>query len=209
MTPAFAPSSGARPVRILTPRDYRVMPWKNGGGTTTEIHIHPAGAGWDDFDWRAGIADIRQSGPFSSFPGIDRSILLLDCPDRSGMRLTIDGRDVDLPLRAFVDFAGEAATIGTLRGQPVRDFNVMSRRSRIRHECGCLVLPANALFQLRQRSLKFAYVAEGTVRVANNGPFIAVTAGSSFVGDGDGPVELRAGEAGCCLVWAAFYPSRA
>jgi environmental stress-induced protein Ves len=196
-------------LRILTPRDYRVLPWKNGGGTTTEICIHPEDAGWDDFEWRVGIADIARSGPFSSFPGIDRSILLLECPEDSGMRLTIDGAHVEMPPRQFIDFRGEAATMTTLRGQPVRDFNVMSRRSRIHHERGCLVLPADAPFQLGERGTKFAYVAEGSVRVPRNSGFVAVTASSSFVDEDDAPVELRAGEAGCCLVWAAFYPSRA
>ncbi|MBK9607139.1 MAG: HutD family protein [Betaproteobacteria bacterium] len=81
-------------IRLLHPLAYRAQPWKNGGGTTTEIAVHPEGAGWDDFLWRIGIADIRQSGPFSSFPGIDRSILLLDCPVGSGMTLTIDGTSV-------------------------------------------------------------------------------------------------------------------
>src|SRR5215212_12048276 len=103
-------------LRILAPRDYRVMPWKNGGGTTTEIYIHPEGAGWNEFEWRVGIADIGQSGPFSSFPGIARSIMLLECPEGSGMRLTVDGVDVDLPVREFFDFEGDAVTTGTLRG---------------------------------------------------------------------------------------------
>ena len=194
-------------LRILTPDDYRVMPWKNGGGTTTEIFIHPEGSGWDDFEWRVGIADIRQSGPFSSFPGIDRSIMLLECPAGSGMRLSIDGAHVDMPLRQFVDFRGESATLGTLAGQPVRDFNVMSRRSWIRHERGCLVLAANAPYRLGEQCSTFAYVADGAVGVSRNAGFVAVSAGSSFVDEGDASVELRAGDAGCCLVWAAFYPA--
>ncbi|TIV74879.1 MAG: HutD family protein, partial [Mesorhizobium sp.] len=32
-------------MRILRAADYRVMPWKNGGGTTTEIAVSPDGAG--------------------------------------------------------------------------------------------------------------------------------------------------------------------
>jgi environmental stress-induced protein Ves len=56
-------------LHVLTPRDYRVMPWKNGGGTTTEIWIHPEGAGWDDFEWRVGIADIGSRGRSRRFPG--------------------------------------------------------------------------------------------------------------------------------------------
>ena len=49
----------------------RPAPWKNGGGSTTEIAVWPNGAGLDEFDWRISLATITQSGPFSFFPGID------------------------------------------------------------------------------------------------------------------------------------------
>ena len=52
-------------------------PWKNGGGETAEIAVSPAGAGFDDFDWRISTAIVAQSGPFSGFPGVDR-VLTLD-----------------------------------------------------------------------------------------------------------------------------------
>ena len=55
-------------VRLLTPNDYRSMPWKNGAGRTTEIAVHPAGAALDAFAWRVSIADIERDGPFSRFP---------------------------------------------------------------------------------------------------------------------------------------------
>ena len=70
--------------RLLTPADYRPMPWKNGAGRTTEIAAHPAGAALDAFAWRVSIADVERDGPFSRFPGIDRTIVLLD---GAGMRL--------------------------------------------------------------------------------------------------------------------------
>src|SRR4029453_7140835 len=65
-------------VRLLTPNDYRSRPWKNGAGRTTEIAVHPAGAGLDAFAWRVSIASVERNGPFSAFPGIDRTIVLLD-----------------------------------------------------------------------------------------------------------------------------------
>jgi len=49
-----------------------VSPWRNGGGETREILSWPPGK--TDFDSRASIATIPQDGPFSSFPGNDRSI---------------------------------------------------------------------------------------------------------------------------------------
>jgi environmental stress-induced protein Ves len=52
-----------------------VSRWRNGGGETREIISWPPGQA--DFDWRASIATVAQDGPFSAFPGIDRSITLL------------------------------------------------------------------------------------------------------------------------------------
>ena len=60
--------------------ELHATPWKNGGGTTRQVACWPPGAGSDDFDWRVSIATIAASGPFSTFPGIDRTIMLLDGP---------------------------------------------------------------------------------------------------------------------------------
>ena len=190
-------------IRVLTPRDYRVMPWKNGGGTTTEIYIHPEGAGWDAFDWRVGIADITQSGPFSSFPGIDRSIMLLECPRGSGMRLTIDDRDVELPLHRFVDFSGEATTHGTLLGAPVRDFNVMSRRARVTHRCGCESLAGDSALQVPHGPWRFVHLVSGRIAVAAEETSIALNAGESLLADGVHELGIRTA-AHCEFVWAVF-----
>ena len=81
----------------------RAAPWKNGGGSTTEIAIAPLGAGFDDFDWRISLATITASGPFSSFPGIDRSLMLVD---GDSVQLTLDGtRKVLLNAAQHGDFA--------------------------------------------------------------------------------------------------------
>lgn len=106
------------------------MPWKNGRGRTAEIHVHPAGAGLAGLDWRASLADVEDDGPFSSFAGIDRTLVLLE---GNGIRLSGDG--VDVALRAAFDtceFSGDTAIRGTLIDGPVRDFNLMLRRDRIR-----------------------------------------------------------------------------
>jgi len=115
---------------LLSKENYRVTPWKNGGGQTTEIAIAPAGATLDDFDWRISLATIAQSGAFSSFPGIDRTLTLVE---GAGVALQIDGRPVDLSAEhRTVVFAGESAVHATVAGTTT-DFNVMSRRSRYRH----------------------------------------------------------------------------
>ena len=65
-------------MRILRAESYRRMPWKNGGGETTEIAVSPEGAGLDDFDWRVSMARVESSGPFSLFAGIDRTLAILE-----------------------------------------------------------------------------------------------------------------------------------
>ena len=44
------------------------MPWKNGGGETTEIAVSPPGAGLDDFDWRVAWRGSKPTGRSPPFP---------------------------------------------------------------------------------------------------------------------------------------------
>ncbi len=102
------------------------MPWKSGGGTTWEVALHPAGADWSSFGWRVSIAEVASDGPFSAFPGIDRTLVVLA---GHGMRLKGAG-DAPVDLRPYdaIAFAGEARVESTLIDGPTRDFNVMVRR---------------------------------------------------------------------------------
>lgn len=54
-------------MKLLLPETMRRMPWKNGGGITTEIAIAPPGATLDAFDWRISTARVEAAGPFSRF----------------------------------------------------------------------------------------------------------------------------------------------
>jgi environmental stress-induced protein Ves len=133
-------------------------PWKNGGGKTREIAAWPEGAGMDGFDWRVSIATIDQAGPFSAFAGVDRVIMLLD---GSGVRLRSGGGRIDHRLdrpQAPFAFAGDMALDCELLGGRSTDFNVMTRRGRVRAEVRVLtgdsqVAPAAAglLLALRGR----------------------------------------------------------
>lgn len=108
-----------------------VMAWKNGGGVTRELVCLPAGADLDHFDWRVSIADIARSGPFSRFAGIDRCIVLLE---GDGVLLHSEQgwqQALTTPGEPF-HFAGEAPCQATLLGTASRDFNVMTRRGRVR-----------------------------------------------------------------------------
>ena len=122
--------------RSLGPGDYRLMPWKNGRGVTTEIAIHPPSAdlAGKPFDWRVSMADVKQDGDFSSFPGYDRSILVAE---GAGMELDFDAAPA-VRLQgagATTLFSGDWRTRCRLLDGPVRDFNVMTRRDRVQHHC--------------------------------------------------------------------------
>jgi uncharacterized protein len=103
------------------------VPWKNGGGTTRNLAIAPDDAGLDDFRWRVSIAEVRQSGRFSRFPGVDRTIVLLE---GNGMVLHADDGTRFALTTPFVGhtFRGETGIEATLVGGATRDFNVMVRR---------------------------------------------------------------------------------
>ena len=118
---------------LLSKTSRLVTPWKNGGGTTAEIAIAPTGAGFDDFDWRISLATIAQSGSFSVFPGIDRTLVLVD---GGGLALQIDAAP---PFnlhsgQPLIRFWGEAAVDATLASGATTDFNVMTRRSTCSHQ---------------------------------------------------------------------------
>ena len=115
------------PSRVLRADDHVRMAWANGGGTTYQVMTSPDGADLDTFDWRVSLADVETGGPFSSFPGIDRILLLTE---GTGMELNIDGRPVPLGRLDIARFAGEADTSATLLTGPTRDLNVMTRRGR-------------------------------------------------------------------------------
>ncbi|WP_214472805.1 HutD family protein [Mesorhizobium sp. dw_380] len=126
-------------MRVLRAADYRVMPWKNGGGTTTEIAVSPDGAGLDDFDWRVSMARVESSGPFSNFAGIDRTLSVLE---GEGIVLDIAGQPEArlTPASQPFSFPADMPTSAALIAGPIADLNVMTRRGRMLHSVERLAL---------------------------------------------------------------------
>jgi environmental stress-induced protein Ves len=119
-------------VRIIRASDCKTTPWKNGGGSTTEVAVAPADASLDDFDWRISMATVASDGPFSNFPGIDRTLVVIK---GNGLILTIgDAAPVALAdTSAPVSLPGDTPTSARLTAGAITDLNVMTRRGRFRH----------------------------------------------------------------------------
>lgn len=113
--------------RVLRAADRVATPWKNGGGETATVAVFPDGAGLSDFDWRVSIARVDGDGPFSAFPGIDRTLTIL-----SGGTMALNGH-VLTPDSAPFAFDGEEPVTALVTGGPIHDLNVMTRRGRFTH----------------------------------------------------------------------------
>ncbi|MEE3624974.1 HutD family protein [Nitrospirillum sp. BR 11752] len=116
-------------VRLLPSASRPAQPWKNGGGVTREVARQDDGAG--DILWRVSIADVREAGPFSHFPGIDRVLAVLE-----GLLLLDFGAGMApvlvTPETAAHAFPGDVPVSGTPDGGPVTDLNLMVRRGAVR-----------------------------------------------------------------------------
>ncbi len=176
--------------------------WKNGGGSTRTVAVSPEGAGFDDFVWRVSIAEVEQSGAFSSFPGIDRTILLLD-----GAGMVLDGSDgvahaLTTPFEPYA-FRGEDVLEARLVDGISRDFNVMVRRGRVRGavrlwDCADAVqCMGEALF----------YCARGDFEVTSGGETALLSAGWAGGFSVDGATVRVVPKASNAVLIGAFFES--
>lgn len=119
-------------MRILRAGDHKRMPWKNGKGETVEIAVFPPDASIDDFDWRISMATVAEDGPFSIFPGIDRTLAILN---GNGMVLDVEGRSSVLLTTASdpLAFPADIPVAARLEDGTITDLNVMTRRDGFSH----------------------------------------------------------------------------
>jgi uncharacterized protein len=176
-------------MRILHARDYVVQPWKNGGGMTTEIAVSPVGAGFSDFEWRVSMAQVAADGPFSQFPGIDRSLALLD---GAGLDLDVAGRGMIevRPGGPPAVFPGDVAAASRLLAGPITDLNIMTRRGKWRHELSRVEI--SGIYRFEPRADVTVNLVGGPGGVAVGGR--AVSSGDALLlrgVDEDGASELR------------------
>ena len=165
-------------LRVLRPADYKRMPWKNGGGTTTELAVYPSNSAIA-YDWRISIADIESNGPFSTFEGYDRYIALLE---GVGMELRFDdGEPVRLEHRLqFVKFAGEQRIEGVLvSGQGARFQRDLQTRCGDASKCCIVRWSARWCSSAMRRGSSISPTAEPQAKAATS--TCALEAGSSLL----------------------------
>lgn len=105
---------------IEIPRSaWKQQPWKNGRGITHEIWRVPQREG--DFDWRMSLAEVTESGAFSTFPGYLRwTYLVGPAPISFG--------EIDLLAPGdHIETLGDTPLTAQLRAGPTALLNVLSR----------------------------------------------------------------------------------
>jgi len=103
----------------------QAQPWRNGGGSTRELLAWPTAQEWI---FRISLAQVAQDGPFSSFPGIERWIALVE---GAGMTLSFAAGAEHLSIgREPVRFDGALAPVCSLERGATLDLNLMVDRSR-------------------------------------------------------------------------------
>jgi environmental stress-induced protein Ves len=116
-------------IEVLAPEKYVKQSWRNGGGTAHEIARAPREG--TAFDTRVSIADIVVSGPFSTYAGYDRWLLMID--GHVSLSLGGRGQSIDLvaPDAAPMRFDGATAIDCELRSPNARALNVIARRGKL------------------------------------------------------------------------------
>lgn len=184
-------------MRILRAQHYQRMPWKNGGGETVEIAVFPEGAGLTEFDWRISMATVASDGPFSVFPGIDRTLSILD---GAGMTLSIEGRE---PMRLTqesppLSFPADAPASAALLDGEITDLNVMTRRSALTHSVERMKVDGEITLEAAAPTT-LLFCKSGSTTVAQDGKYATLNAHDCVLTEKSKPLTLS-GDALCFLV---------
>ena len=173
------------------------IPWKNGGGSTRQLAIHPPQASLDDFAWRISCARVSGAGPFSAFPGIQRSLALLEgellLQRQSGMTTLCAGGK-------SLDFSGEEPISATPLAGEVLDLNLMSRRADWQQGLKSLQLHGEMpLTELAEVRLLLCSAGLLRVRLQDGRTFSLHPRQALLLNDEPGELHLHGQQAHCYL----------
>jgi environmental stress-induced protein Ves len=143
--------------KVLTENDFTQMLWRNGGGYTTQVFLIEDTSGKTPFLFRISQAMVDHSGPFSFFPGIDRTLLLIH---GNGLRLDFSQTDSFLIYKDTppLHFRGEDKVECTLVNGPCLDFNVMVNREWGKTQVSTRNLKAKQAFIYQSKDQMFLFL---------------------------------------------------
>jgi len=110
-------------MRVQRFSEHLAMPWANGKGASYEISSDRDAS--NQWSWRVAIAPVVVDGPFSSLPGIDRQLVVVE---GNGMVLEVDGKTVECLPSQVVAFSGDADAYARLIDGPAVDVGLMTTR---------------------------------------------------------------------------------
>lgn len=181
-------------INHLPATGYITMPWKNGTGSTDEICLLPTGATRDAFELRVSRATISNPGTFSPFPGVERTITLIE---GEGLALEFDDTIVELATGQPYRFDSGLAPVGVPKGGPVRVVNVMAARdvwlldpAEVLVEC--------ALLQPEPQGLTVVFALRGASRLSDTHKAFALRQGDCALLDA--PARFSPEEGSAILV---------
>lgn len=143
---------------------YVTVPWKNGGGVTREILRAPPEP--TAFDWRLSLATIASPGPFSTFSGYHRTLVLVG---GAGVELNF-GRHGAAQLQSagqMVCFEGAWETSCTLVDGPSTDLNLIVAAERVQSVTRSAQLAATELIQTSGWTETLICCISGEIRITN------------------------------------------
>ncbi|MBC7712271.1 MAG: HutD family protein [Rhizobacter sp.] len=169
-------------IEIFKKSDFKSMPWRNGGGLTTELYLLP-GLSSESFLFRLSRAEVSIDGPFSIFPDIDRILLLIE---GNGFDLKSELRKVELNKKLVpLTFKGEEVFSCALLDGPCVDFNIMTDRSYANTTISVIHPPAGTVMNFTAScDLKFIYDIgnEKLYKLEKNDQYnLEVSKGSSLI----------------------------
>lgn len=174
-------------MRLIRQNRYRRQPWKNGGGETIEIAVSPPEATTDDFNWRVSMARVETDGPFSVFPGIDRTLMVID---GDGIELDVEGYGLTTLTDAPHAFPGDRPTNARLLGGAITDLNVMTRRGVVAHRVSRLILTGPRDLVVRSPTVLVYCVSGGLLVEDDVASPVDVSAGDTLLVE-TRPMDLR------------------
>ncbi|WP_425404304.1 HutD/Ves family protein [Hwanghaeella sp.] len=162
-------------VRYIPLSQQTEMPWKNGGGTTREICKHQDASG---VVWRASIATIHASGPFSLFEGCDRIITLIDGPPV--MLNFADGEQRTLEIFTPEHFSCDRPVSATIAATS-HDLNLIWRRDSVSVASQAINVQGPTEITLAPADWHLIVACDGSIEIAVDGNTSSLSAGEAML----------------------------